>query len=195
LAQFSALTTTPGTDDYANFPYTSSTSSPLTRTTNIGASYSYTATTSVSSFFGGVSGVAFDNPFFSTNLSNTSILFNGFAAGVNAIGGDFFISDVDGGPRSGGGTIVLEVTDSAGTVTETIVNSSPDSFRGFVSDVTLVSMNLSVVRDPGASFQPFVSADDLVLAEVSAVPEPKTFALLLAGIGLIATVARRQILG
>ena len=185
-ASFAAATTAPGVDTYTGFSITGSTPSPITR--NAGA-YSYTATAETSTFFGaGTTG----NPWLSTNTATDSITFNGFTAGVNAIGGNFFGSDISG--LFAAGDITLTATDSTGSTTFTILGATTSSFIGFVSST---SSMLSLVVDsvqPASGFL-WPTVDNLTLAQravAPAIPEPETYALMLAGLGLMAYVARRR---
>jgi len=110
---------------------------------------------------------------------------NGPVAGA---GGFFFGSDLFGlsAPLD---AITITATDSSGaTLTYTIEAPDTGSFVGFVSDVALTS--LFVLRgenDPGV----FTTVNDLHLS-VAAVPEPETYGMMLAGLGLLGYAARRK---
>lgn len=179
LASFNAATTAQGTDTYAGFSITSTTPSPIVR--NAGA-YTYTAraldaTNTDTLFFGaGTTG----NPWLSTNTATDSIQFSNFSSGVNAVGGNFFGSNISGLFQAG--DVVLLATDSSGSVSQTIVNAQTTSFLGFVSSTgSMTSLRLSSVQ-PASGFL-WSTADNLVLAK--AVPAPGASLLAVASVGLI----------
>ena len=183
-ASFAAATTAPGVDTYTGFSITGTTPSPITRTAG---SYSYTATASTSTFFGAGTTA---NPWLSTNIATDSITFSGFSAGVDAVGGNFFDSDLAGAFAAG--DITLTATDSTGSTTFTILGATTDSFLGFVSSTSsMLSLVVSAVQ-PATPIWPTVDNLTLAKAAVAAVPEPETYALMLAGLGLLGFVARRR---
>ncbi|WP_207221383.1 PEP-CTERM sorting domain-containing protein [Pseudoduganella lutea] len=105
---------------------------------------------------------------------------------VNGAGGFFFGSDLFGfsTPLE---AITITATDiNGGTLSYTIEAPEVNSFVGFVSDVQLASLFVKG-SEPGV----FTTANDLHLS-VSAVPEPSTYAMMLAGLGLAGFAARRQ---
>ncbi|MDB6001742.1 MAG: hypothetical protein JWP52_3441 [Rhizobacter sp.] len=76
---------------------------------------------------------------------------------------------------------------------KTIVGATTSSFLGFVSTGGLVSLQLTAVQPDADAFN-WASANDLVLAQglVTAVPEPETYALMLAGLGVLGLATRRH---
>lgn len=179
-ASFAAATTASATDTFALLPLDFLTS-PSTRPAG---AYSY-----VVSAPGGLYGIgSAANPALSTNLAGTTITFNTFTGGVRAIGGSFFGTDIAGAFLAGQ-NVSLTATDSLGaTLTQSIVNPTQTSFLGFASTGSLVSLAVSV-----ANLSAFAAVDNLVLAQsVAAVPEPETYAILLAGIGALLGFARRR---
>jgi hypothetical protein len=180
-ASYLAAITSPGVDTYTGFSITGSTPSPITRSAG---PYTYTASVSTTSFFGAGTTA---NPWLSTNTATDSITFNAFSGGVSAIGGNFFGSDISG--LFAAGNVLLVATDSLGaTSTQTITGATTSSFLGFVSTGLVTSLVLSAVQ-PATPLWP--TADNLTLG-IAAVPEPQTYAMLLAGLGFVGFMARRR---
>lgn len=181
LAAFNAATTAPGTDTYAGFSIVVQTASPVTRPAG---PYGYTAISSAGRFFGG--GTTGD-PFLSTELAESTITFNAFSAGVRGVGGNFFGSNISG--LFAPGDITLTAIDSGGMVTQTIIGATTSSFLGFISDGPITQVTLAAVQPTAGGFL-WPSVDNLVLA--AAVPEPGSYALMLAGMGVLGFMARRR---
>ena len=176
-ASFLAAVMSPAVDSFTGLSITDATPSPLLRSAG---AYSYTAT-STTSFYGGGS-VA--NPWLSTNSATDTITFSGFSPGVNAIGGLFFGSDVNGAFASG--NVVLTARDSLGaSSTQTITGATLSSFLGFQSTGTITSLVVSSVS-PNLTVWPTVDNLTLAVGAVAAVPEPETWALMLGGLGALA---------
>jgi len=182
-ASFLASVSSPGVDSFTGFSIIDATPSPLLRSAG---SYSYTAT-STTSFYGGGSAA---NPWLSTNSATDVITFSGFSPGVNAIGGLFFGSDVNGAFASG--TVMLTARDSLGaTSTQTITSATLSSFLGFQSTGTITSLAVSSVS-PNSTVWPTVDNLTLAVGVAAPVPEPETWALMLGGLGALGALARRR---
>jgi hypothetical protein len=117
----------------------------------------------------------------SNNTRYNPIVFSNFSGGVNAFGGNFFASDV-AGQFVPDGTVVLTAVDGA-TLTYDLAGATASSFLGFVSTSPLSSVTLGT---DGGTYWP--TANNVVLA----VPEPATYGMLLAGLGLFGLIARRR---
>jgi hypothetical protein len=182
LAAFNAATANPGTDTFAGLSITGSTPSPLTRTAG---AYTYTVDAGPAGTFFGAGTTA--NPWLSTNTATDTVSFFGFSSGVVGFGGNFFGSNIAGQFAPGG--VVLTATDASGTVSQTIVSATETSFLGFVSTTGILSATLAGVQVTGGS-PLWPTADNVVLA--SAVPEPGTYAMMLAGLGVLGFMARRR---
>ena len=75
-------------------------------------------------------------------------------------------------------------------MTQTITGATTSSFLGFVSNGPLLSATLAASQPVSGFLWP--TADNLTLASVGAVPEPETYALMLAGLGALSLLARRR---
>jgi hypothetical protein len=69
-----------------------------------------------------------------------------------------------------------------------LLTSGAGNFVGFVSTGLLTSVTVNSSFGGGA---PFVTINDLTLA--APIPEPGTWALLLAGLGVVGSLARRRL--
>ena len=110
---------------------------------------------------------------------------------VAGVGGFFFGSDLFGFSTQAA-YLTLSATDSTGaTVTYTLDAPQLNSFVGFVSTGSLVSLSVTAGNQPGV----WATVNDLHLsgaAAVTPVPEPETYGMMLAGLGLLGVIARRQ---
>jgi hypothetical protein len=171
-----------GIDDFRNLSVYVETPSPMIRAAG---PYSYSARASTMTFFG--AGVA-SNPSLSTNIAEDSITFSSFSPSFSAIGGNFFGSDING--RFLSGNVTLLATDSLGaTSSQTIAGATAGSFAGFKSTGTIVSLVVSAVQTASPLWP---TVDNLTLGRVAAVPEPGTYAMLLAGLGVVGLMARHR---
>ncbi len=182
-ASYLAAVSASGVDTYTGFSIVGSTPSPITRSAG---PYGYTASVTTTSFFGAGTTA---NPWLSTNTASDSITFGTFTGGVSAAGGNFFGSDIAGAFSAGNVTLVA--TDSLGaTSTQTIVGATTSSFLGFVSTGLMTSLVLSAVQ-PTPNFL-WPTTDNLTLGVAAPIPEPQTYAMLLAGLGFVGYMARRR---
>lgn len=182
-AGFLAAASSVGTDTFAGFSLIGTTPSPIVRSAG---PYTYTGTATGGFFGGGTSG----DPFLSTNLALDSMAFGSFSGGVSAIGGNFFTSNISG--LYAPGSITVSVTDSFGaTASQTISPAGilTGSYLGFTSNGTITGMTVTAVQ-PATPIWP--SVDNLALGIAVAVPEPGTYAMLLAGIAVLGFIAHRR---
>jgi hypothetical protein len=186
-AAFIAATDNRATDTFAGLPVLISTPSPLSRAAG---PYSYIATAGTSNFFASGTDV---NPALSPDNFDAPVTLAQFTGGVNAIGGNFFGSDINGDFVTG--SINVNASDTAGTEFRTIVNASTSSFIGFVSNGSILSLTFQALQPPNGDFL-WASADDLMLARsattVSPIPEPEVYATMMMGLGLVGLLARRR---
>ncbi len=180
-ASFAAATTLPGVDTYTGFSISGTTPSPITR---VAGAYAYTGTASTSTFFGAGTTA---NPWLSTNIATDTITFGSFSAGVRAVGGNFFGSNISGLFQAG--DVTLTATDASGSVSQTIVGATVSSFLGFVSTGPITSLVIQSVQ-AGSTLWPTV--DNLTLAQAAVVPEPEAYAMAFAGLAALGVFARRR---
>lgn len=178
---FLAAISNVGVDTFDNMPL-SSVASPTFR--NAGP-YNYTAAVSTTSFF--QAGTTSD-VWLSTTTATDTITFNAFTGGVAGIGANFFGSDINGAFSAG--SLTITATDASGTVTETLVSAAPTSFLGFVSNGALTSVTITSVQPVSSFLWPTVN--NLTMGVAAVVPEPQTYAMLLAGLGFVGFMARRR---
>jgi len=178
-AGFLAAISAPGTDDFedANGFFTS----PLTRSAGV---YSYATNATGGLYFGNVGG----GQVLSTNNSVT-LSFNTFTGGVSALGGFFFNTDSSFNVVSG--PVTVSAADADGTNTQIITGATTASFLGFVSNGAL----LSAAVTPAGGGNKYATVNNLTLGEyqgVAGVPEPASWAMLIAGFGLTGAAMRRR---
>lgn len=119
----------------------------------------------------------------STNNSSFTLNFTSFAGSPTAIGGYFFITDNPGNIING----TIDANLNSGAATFSVTTSSSTNFIGFVSTqntpITLLSLGTN---------SNWVTANDLVVGQALAVPEPSTYALATIATGVMAYLARRR---
>jgi hypothetical protein len=142
----------------------------------------------VSASGGLVPGSDSGNIFMSTNTWDDPMIFSNFSTPIRAIGGRFFSSNL-AGAFVASPLITLSLLDSAGTTTEIILNPTTASFRGFVSSNSITSLTVTSFN-PGGGPTLWPSVDDLQVG--GAVPEPASWALMIAGFGLVGGMMRRR---
>jgi hypothetical protein len=124
--------------------------------------------------------------------ASDSVTFSSFDTPVAGAGGYFWGSD-GGGYSVFAPYITVTATDSTGaTLTYTITDPVPSSFLGFVSDAQIVSMSVATGVQTGADGYPIWPTVNNLHLSVAAVPEPGTYAMLLAGLGMLGWTARRR---
>lgn len=177
---FLAALSAPGTDTFNDLSIVQ-TASPLSR---VAGPYSYVASAGpVSDFWPAGSP---PDVWLATTSANDTITFGSFSAGVRGFGGNFFGSDINGA-FSPGRTIILTATDGTTTRTVNLFNTTTTTFLGFISSDPLATATL---HGAGVAGDPYwATANDVTLA---AVPEPESYGMLLAGLGLVGFAMRRR---
>lgn len=136
-------------------------------------------------FYGAGNGT--DN-WLSTNNATDTVLFAGFSAGTYAFGGNVFGSNINGDFLRRG-VVTLTATDGDEIKAVSIRRAQLTSFIGFISDDGgLYSVTLNTTVRGNNPVWPTIN--NLTLA--AAVPEPETYALMLAGLAAVTFLARRR---
>ena len=180
-SSFLAATTGAGTDSFDDLAVQSY-AGPLSRTAGA-HSYEVSAGPASNLLYGAGTGT---DGWLSTNIATDSITFSNFGAGVYAAGAYFFNTDI-AGEFLRRGNVTVTATDSSGSVSQIKYFPTTSNYFGFVSDTTLVSLT---VTSAALSINVWPTVDDFSLA--AAVPEPTSYAMLLAGMGVLGFVARRR---
>jgi hypothetical protein len=134
-----------------------------------------------------VSGGGVSGSFIGNTYGNQQLVFTFLAGNVTAIGGNFFITDINDAFQAAPVTITL----SNGTTT-TFTPGGISDFRGFTTTgAAITSLTLSA---PGASR--FNSVDNFVVGlaatSTNVVPEPSTYVLMASGLLMLGAVTRRR---
>jgi len=183
-ASFLAAVSAPGTDTFDDVDGT--TASPISRTAG---AYSYSAS-ATDGFFG--VGTTSDH-WLSTYTSKDTILFNNFGGGVQAIGGYFFGSTIDGVFFPGQSITVVAGDSDGDSITKLISDSTTTGFLGFISDSLITQLSVTAVQIV-ESANNWAAVNDLVLATTSSnnIPEPGTVPMVLAALGVLGLMAKRR---
>lgn len=104
-----------------------------------------------------------------------------FGAGITAVGGNFFITDI--GDNFVAAPVTLTLND--GTTT-TYTPTSTATYRGFTSDVAITSLTFAA---PALNY---ASMDNLTVGRVVPVPEASTWAMMALGLAGMAAFARKR---
>lgn len=186
-ASFLAAVGSAGTDTFDDLSVTGASIGPLARTAG-SHSYSASVGTISTSFFPASNGGT--DVYLAPNNGFDTIRASGFSAGVSALGGFFFGTDLNG-LLTHATRLTVSATDASGTTTVALLSPGLATFRGFVSTGGLTSLTLwAGVAEGSGEAGVFPALNNLTLAV--AVPEPQTWALMLGGLALLGWAARRQ---
>ena len=198
MAAMEGAAQAPGVDTYTDFPVNIQVFGPLNREAG---GFGYRVDTAQlpgnppsppgGALFGGGT---FSNPAMSTNVSFDTMLFNNFVGGISAVGGNFYTAGLSGSAIPG--SVTLLATDATGAfITRTIAGTDETGFLGFIATTGfMASLQVTSVQSLGVGFA-WPTADNLILANVTPIPEPGTYALMLAGlvgVGRMVARARRK---
>jgi hypothetical protein len=183
-ASFLAAVSAAATDSFDDLLPGVGVEGPLARSAG---GYDYTASTGPDSPLLYGAGSAAD-AWLSTNIATDVLVLSDFSAGVSAAGGFFFGSDI-GGNFLRRGAITVTAFDGTSSATRTVNFALESNFIGFVSDAPLVSLTVSTSYRSSRS-PVWLTVDDLTLA--APVPEPQTYAMFLAGLGILFFLVRRR---
>lgn len=127
-----------------------------------------------------------DDPWLSTGYASDLVSFDGFSSPIYAIGAYVFGSDI-GGNYAATGLTVARVTTTEGRRLDFAFRAENDNYFGFVSTAPITLFEVKTFYTRRGVTWPAI--DDLT---VSAVPEPGTTALWLAGLAAVGFLVRRR---
>jgi hypothetical protein len=122
----------------------------------------------------------------SSNQADDFMVFDNFSPSVTAVGAYVFGSDIAGDFLQRG-LIAVRVTTSVDQAVEFTFRADTSNYFGFVTDSPILSFE---VKSFYGNTVAWPTVNDLTLA--AAVPEPETYALMLAGLAAVGFVARRR---
>jgi hypothetical protein len=161
-----------------------------------GSGFSFTASATDGLFSAGDSAA---DVWLSTNTATDTLTFTFTGGAPKAVGGNFFLSDVDGNSVNPD-TVGLSVVAFDGVTTTPVSVSaanaaSTTNFVGFISDTALTSLTVAVTGDNVFPFR-WPTANNLTLGQPVPVPVPEPATLVSAGfaavIGLAALRRRKM---
>lgn len=182
-ASFLAAVVNAATDTFDDLTPGTAYTGPLNRTAG---DYSYTVSTTPNSRTLYGAGLA-DDAWLSSGAAADFIVFDNFSPGVTAIGAYVFGSDI-GGDFLQKGLIAVRVSNGVDTDVEFKFKAGTTNYFGFTSDAPILSFEVKSFYGPSNAVWPTVN--DLTLA--AAIPEPETYALMLAGLAAVGFMARRR---
>lgn len=131
--------------------------------------------------------------YLSTAQRGDTLTFSGFGTPIAGAGGFFFGGDI-AGYTVDAPYITVWATDSTGaTLTYTLDHPTTTTFLGFVSDAQIVSLSVTSGGQDGLDGGGiYGTVNDLHLSIAAPVPEPATYGMLAAGLGVLGVMARRR---
>ncbi len=118
-----------------------------------------------------------------------SLTLASFSQPVLAVGGNFFATSFATGEVTSGGITLLATDINGLTQSASLPGNSASGFMGFVSDVPLLSLKASLNAAAIAADYRSITVDNIA---ISAVPEPSTWMLVLAGGAALVRLSSRR---